>query len=197
MKKGTCFFVAFLCLFLVPCVSAGLLLSDPCAIPAWTGTSSYDSGGELIVDVDYAVFAPGDYGGVDPSGGTEYVYAYQVFNNSPEVYVSMFSVGLIDDSGATGNTIDPAYGGDVAPTITYIDYGDNSFKIALFTPSLPAGQSAEVGLFTSPNPPVMVVSSVINGGRSAQGTAPTPVPEPATISLLSLAGLALVRKRRA
>ena len=195
MKTSTCIIAAFLCLFFVPCVSGGLLLSDPCAIPAWTGTTSYDSGGVLLADVDYAVFAPGDYGGIDPSGGTEYVYAYQVFNNSPDGSISMFSVGLIDGSGATGDTIDPAYGGDVTPTITYIDYGSNSFKIALFTPSLPAGQFAEVGLFTSPNPPVMIVSSVINSGRSAEGIAPTPVPEPATISLLGLASLALLRRK--
>ena len=195
MKTSTCISAAFLCVFFVPCVSGGLLLSDPCAIPAWTGTTNYDSGGVLLADVDYAVFAPGDYGGIDPSGGTEYVYAYQVFNNSPDGSISMFSVSLIDGSGATGDTIDAGYGGDVTPTNIYIDYGSNSFKIALFTPSLPAGQFAEVGLFTSPNPPVMIVSSVINSGRSAQGEAPTPVPEPATISLLGLAGLALLRRK--
>ena len=66
--------------------SAGLIAIaiDPNAMPAWQGTQQFyaASGGKTLdVDVEYAVYAPGHYGlsGTDPSGGKQFVYAYQVY----------------------------------------------------------------------------------------------------------------------
>src|SRR5262245_48184350 len=72
---------------------AGPLFADPAALPGWTGSSGFvgaNGGFKLNANVEFAVYAPGAFGtsaalgfpgGADPSGGTQFVYAYEIFNN--------------------------------------------------------------------------------------------------------------------
>ncbi|MFA6175435.1 MAG: hypothetical protein WC765_02520, partial [Phycisphaerae bacterium] len=63
------------------CANASLI-----GIPAYSGTTAFNlSNGTSVLNanVEYAVFAPGQYTGNDISGGSDYIYAYQIFSNSP------------------------------------------------------------------------------------------------------------------
>ena len=82
-----------------PSAQASLLASDPLAMAAWQGTRTFyavDDVYTLNVTVDYAVYAPGQFPGTDPSGGADFVYAYEIFNtlNPASVEVTILTVGL-------------------------------------------------------------------------------------------------------
>jgi hypothetical protein len=162
---------------------------------AWQGTLQFDNGVGLVTKMDYAVYAPGTFGGSVPTN--EYVYAYQVFQISTS-NLTMASVGILEGSGAANAQTNLAYGvsGGVMPAAGFPQFTGNSF-IAWFNPQLSAGQYSVVLLFTSPNAPTRTDASVMNSGKSSQKPdAPTPLPEPATLVLLGLSGLAVICKRR-
>ena len=92
----------------------------------WRGTVPFDnvvSFGHttfsLSSDVDYAVYAPGKFdlsfgSAADPSNGSQYVYAYQLFDVGGNQNVTAFSVGFADSldssGGAAGRTqVAPEY----------------------------------------------------------------------------------------
>lgn len=189
--------------------AADILADDPNAMPAWQGTNSSDvtSGGMRIkVDVDFAVFAPGEYPGDDPSGGTDYVYAYQFFNDAvSDVAVCVFSVGIGTNAGADNIGDDPAGPGadsGVPPDLCTISQASASARWAFgWTDTgveVMPGQNSTVLIYTSPNGPRWCVASVIDGGLPVPvGELPAPVPEPASAMLLLLGALgALGRLRR-
>jgi MYXO-CTERM domain-containing protein len=185
---------------LVGSAFAGPLALDATSIPAFTGTANFNSDNALVVDLDYAVFDPGVYpddgvNGDDPSDGAEYVYAYQAFVQANSEAASTLSIGLVGGSGAGNAAADALHvltGGDTPDTVSIM----SASVLYLFVPDqLDAGEHSSVLLFTSPNPPQMGPASVLNSGRSDQQTAPTPVPEPGTLGLLALAGLAVLRRR--
>lgn len=181
----------------VACASvayAGPLGLDANGMAGFTGSAAFSSG-DLQATLDYAVFAPGDFIGTDPSGGSEYVYAYQVFNTSTGRSVDTFSVGLLAGHGAGNAGAEPGYPqvGGVAPTLVTI--GADSVVADLLTPAVAPGGFSQVVIFTSPNGPTFASASVRSGGVVAQEMAPTPVPEPATIGLLGLLGASLLRRR--
>jgi hypothetical protein len=188
---------------------ASLLSSDPLAMAAWRGTQTFYAADDvytLNVTVDYAVYAPGQYPGTDPSVGADYVYAYEIFNtlNPASVEVIMLTVGLAPGSGAryAGATSGPpgqlggtSPGGTVPPwrigatsarwyfSFNTVDYGEDSFTLR----------------FTSPYGPRWMTGSVDDGGLSADVPLPSPMPEPATMALLGIgsAMMVAVRRRRA
>ena len=97
--------------------SAGVLATDGNAIGAFQGSVNMANSFQPIpgyplfynvnADVDFAVYAPNlgnsnfdqTFGpGADPSGGADFVYAYQVFNlASMSSSITSFSVGLDGD----------------------------------------------------------------------------------------------------
>jgi hypothetical protein len=178
--------------FLASSASATLLVDDPCAMPGWADTMYFGSG-DLTTEVDYAVFAPGDFTGIDSSAG--YVYAYQVFNTSVSGAISMFELGLLNSdvvamAGSVGT-----YGGGQVPSIMAIDSFADVYR-AFFSPSLPENDYSEVLLLTSLNGPTRTLASVINSGLSdSSDDAPSPIPEPASLGLMSLGAIALLRRK--
>jgi hypothetical protein len=168
-------------------------------ISAYSGTTafSFSQGTSILnVNVEYAVFAPGQYAGSDTSGGTDYIYAYQIFSDSSStVAVDFFSVGII--SGSSINTVytDSTYGtlGGVNP------FAFNFPQSAgyIFTPAaLNPGQYSTVLLFSSDYAPTMGFGTVSSGGLGGMCALPTPaVPEPMTIALL-IPAIAALRNRK-
>lgn len=202
--------------------SAGVLQSDPNAIGPFTGitnmSASFMGMFSANADVEFAVYAPNagasnfdaTFGtGADPTNGAEFVYAYQVFNltalASP---VTSLTVGL---DGDEYNVFAPpvnvgfvAGTGSIAPSASYFVMSGQptptSVRWDFLSPTIPITTSSEVLFFTSSDGPEWD-NGTIGADWSATSTVPSPmpttvVPEPATLSLLALGGIACLRRRR-
>ena len=192
--------------------SAGPLATHPDGIPAFTGSTPFDSGGGLSGYVDYAVFLPGDY----PAGYLGYTppvghlaYTYQVYVDPGSFTVSAFAVGI--DGGNpvgtigffSGNDGNGLVAGDPPIASTFSGFPIDTAEWD-FAGILASGQSAGL-VYSSPNIPMDYFGSVIDTGESAfviplPSPSPVPVPEPATFALAGLSVVALVacgaRRRR-
>jgi hypothetical protein len=179
---------------------AGPLGSDPNGIPEYTGSVSFNADDTLLVDLDYAVYAPGDYpddgvNGQDPSDGAEYVYAYQAYNVSSSASLTTVTVGLTDGALANNPMGDPLHVevGGAAPTFSVVQ--PTSVLSNFSTPPVGPGDFSSVFLYTSPYEPTFFATSVIGGGIADQQLAPSPLPEPSCLGLL-IVGLAAATGRR-
>lgn len=186
---------------------ADVLAESLLAMAGWKGTSTniytYKST-VLDVELDYAVFDIGDYPGSDPSGGNEYVYAYQIFsNNASTVSITAFSVGLADGSGA-GNIGDdtsafqPGVSGGVSHDLASIGSSSAHWGFGWSAgEEIPAGSNSTVLIFTSPNGPQWNSATVTDGGLPVPGgDLPSPVPEPGSLVLVLIGGALVLAKRR-
>jgi len=167
----------------------------------------------LAVNIEFCIYQPGQFElsfpGQDPSGGVEWVYAYQVFNNidphpaesigyDPD-YVSRISIGLDPDTGAQGCYAVPDTGIqpdgldvlDSTSTQAGWDFTEMQMAYSVDPPAISA-----VLFFTSPYGPGLK-SVTVSGWQPGTGELPSPcVPEPTTAAIL-LAGLGLwIRKKR-
>ena len=185
-----------------------LISADPNAMSGWKGAQPFlatDGTETLDVSVDYAVYAPGHYalsGGVDPSGGADYVYAYQVFNivDPLSVELSALSVGIVAGSGAHHIGVDtspgaPGQPGGVLPSDK--SFSPTSARWYFASPTVNYGDNSVLLLFTSGQAPQWKAASVWDSGLSIQKQLPSPqpqlnVPEPATLALLALGGLGVI-----
>jgi hypothetical protein len=170
-------------------------------IPAYSGTTTFNLSqgtSNLNVDVEYAVFAPGQYTGNDISGGSKYIYAYQIFSKSPasNVAVDFFSVGIPIGGSISAVGTDSTYGtlGGVTPLA--FNFPQSAGYMFIYS-ALNPGQHSAVLLFSSVHSPTMGFGTVSGGGLSGMGALPTIlVPEPLTITLLIPAIMALRNKRK-
>ncbi len=156
---------------------------------------------DLAGIVEYAVYAPGafPYAGLDgwtPTPG-EMVYAYQIFSTGTAA-IEAFQVilgNVADNEGSAdlGNGGDPIASSLLLPNFFVnwtVDGGD---------PGLETGENSVGLVYSSIKKPVMSLGSVINS-TSASGLVPGPgsadIPEPATMCLLALGAVGLLRRRR-
>lgn len=192
---------------------AGPLPTDAAAIGGWQGSKNFfdtNGGFNLSVDVEYAVYAPGQFAlsaalgfPVDPSGGADFVYAYQALNDGMISTTNLInlSVGLTPGAIPNGSTnigFDPGFG--LNPNVTAFVPAGNPKTSARWTwaaPLLNPGLSSTVVFYTSPYGPSMVLSSITGGHATFDSTAlPSPVPEPSAVVLAAFAVAGLLGLKR-
>jgi len=229
--KRAAWFVAFTLtavLLFAPVAAAGMLSADENAYLDWHGSQYYAGshwgmGGQIYfhANVDYAVYAPGQFEisfpGQDPSGGTRFVYAYQIDFDIPQTTASdeslaYLTVGL---DGATQPQEQVAHLGNFSTSGTDVEPVSQNFAgspptsaISNFYESpnpselVPFSQS-NLLIFTSPAAPEWYAATLqgVDSSHVKTELLPSPgvsVPEPGTLTLWGLAtvGLLMVRLTR-
>jgi hypothetical protein len=174
----------------------------------------------LCVDVEYCVYAPGQFGlsfpswidPNDPAYSTHYVYAYQIVNDvdsHPDpnfaVAVRYFSVGLSgggEQAANIGHVDDASY---KEPNQQFFDSLQKTARWDFTTTgtNIPYGYTSVVLFFSSPFGPGRDNSTVKYSAsyfRTISETdpdpLPSPAPEPATVGLLGAGLLVLTQRAR-
>lgn len=180
--------------------ASAALWQDPAAIPSFRGSTPFSAEGKLDGFVDYAVYAPGDYDGSLTFSNDLYVYAYQVSNNSSStVGIDYFSVGLSPDVQVPNVAHDPTMGyaipGGSNPSM-HFKLPESVIYIYL-TDNIGPNERSMTLLFTSNYGPEMAYGYASGGlAGGAIMKLPSPVPEPATFSLIGAGILPAFRRRR-
>jgi hypothetical protein len=149
----------------------------------------------------------------DPSGGSQYVYAYQLWNDTGgSLSISAFTIGFADAADSDQGTESADKRPDNISYLSGFPSGDPPTSAAFtypggggpaqsgvwnFSGGLPIGDHSNVLIYTSPYPPELDVGTV-QGLRTNTQMLPSPVPEPATVLLLFFAAAQLwaMRVRR-
>lgn len=209
---------ALLSLLLTGMAAAGPLALETdgtTGLPGWHGTqTTWISALKIQATVEYAVYAPGMFdqsallgNPVDPSFDSNYVYAYEVSApTAPLQYLSVSTVpGAIPlsyvGSGQVDNWTSPNLG--QAPNAEIFNAGVSvvNARWTFNSPLLPATTGfSNILFFTSPFGPQWNNAAISGGGSQINTTSlPSPVPEPATLTLAAIALvflLAVGRRRR-
>jgi hypothetical protein len=187
----------------------------------WRGSAHVVAGpigggaNELDAVVEWAAFAPGKFqlylngagpGAVDPGAPGEVVYAYEVVSVAKaKPGIDLVTVG-VDAADARGSVSPTTVGLTGGPAATDDADQTTSMLWEYLGPSLAAGGKSPIMVFSSPFAPQLDALNVSSGVAT---TLVSPlvasigdrifqndVPEPATISLLGLAAVAFVPRRR-
>jgi hypothetical protein len=177
------------------------------AMSGFSGAKNFSAGGNLSVKVEYAVYEPGQFdsafSGMDPSNGSQYVYAYQLLNlpNSTDS-IQKLSVALDSLSSAANisQISDPILPSGIASLPVFAGSPPGSATWSYFSSSvIPPSLKSEILIYTSPfspqwaSSPIRGVSSV---GYVPEGGLPSPIPEPFAPLSLALAGSLFLLVRR-
>ena len=202
-------------------VRGGLLSDDTNAMTGWRASvpfsDFYYPAHTLNGSLDYAVYAPGSsfnnsFGaGADPSGGANYVYAYQIDSTASTDSINLISVGLDGDEMpaypgfvSISSGVQPNMPGSLNPSQLIGSGTPPIYTSALWRfvqTKIGPGQSSKILIFTSPFGPEMDSVSIQGANQSAwSGYVASPVPEPATLLSLAVFGgiitvLHLLRRR--
>jgi len=176
---------------------AGALFNNPNAggpPPLYTGSTPF-SVGTLTGYVDYAVFNPGQFpfGGYTPTAG-ELTYAYQIFvtGSAP---LSSFELALTDPADNIGNF-------NTLPGTLPNSQNLNPLISAKWTfPGIPNGGNSDGLAFSSPRLPQSLFATVVDTGQTTwviplPSPGPVGIPEPATLSLVTMGCMMLGLRRR-
>jgi len=172
------------------------------AVAGWPADTTVMTVTNLRGDVTHQVFRD--------SGSSDYYYFYQVFNAGESSSWHIIEVlTLTPFTGADGSTTvgyltanEPAafVAGSVIPSGASINTASGptiSFVSPGYVDPIEVGEYGKVLYVKSALPPDTILGNIIDGAI-ADGLVVGPVPEPATMSLLALGGLAvLLRRRRA
>ena len=197
--------------------TAGPLAVDGNAIAGFAGSQNFNANIfplSFLAIVDFAVYAPGDFNtsfpGQDPSAGTDYVYAYQVFNTGsisppPGTFVGSIGLFTVGFSGLDELPANPgSFGAGQAPNsetfseavppfssarYSYVDPGPANF--------LAPGANSNFLIYTSPFPPEFDSGSLQDNFALVDvQLLPSPIPEPGTILLFAIGALSIMIRAR-
>lgn len=175
--------------------AAGFLVGDVTALVHNSAAFANDLG-PIHAIVEYAAYAPGTFdvpGAVDPSGGTEYVYAYQLFNTggAQDNTLSVLTIGVKN----VNHWVDKSALAGLAPS--GMPLLASSIRADFVAPEIGFGQNSDLLLYTSPLAPGFRPATVANGGVGDTQLVVAAVPEPATIGLLAMVtACGLLRRNR-
>jgi hypothetical protein len=187
------------------CLAAGLPSAADAAF--YTGTDTLISGqasfssssARLYGYVDYAVYSPGDFTGSD-SFPDKFFYCYQIFNSPTSSNIARFIVNLNPDVTAYSPDSFIFSADDIKPNYASIQQND---AVYMFNSRIAANNNSYVLFFASDYGPAIDSSTIIGtlfGSTSVQIPIPAsgtePVPEPASLLLLALAGPTLLKTSR-
>ena len=180
-------------------------MGDPNALGgAFNGTVSYVESfvlppplpplpnGNVNADVDFAVYAPGQFdlsfgAGADGGNPSHFVYAYQIHNIASSDDVILLTVGL--DGDETLGSVGFLSGADVDPTSSNFS-GITSAAWGFQSPtSIANGQSSDILFFTSAQAPEFDNATLSSGVNNSLQQLPSPsslIPEPATLALFGI-----------
>jgi hypothetical protein len=179
--------------------------NDAAAMPGYKGSSNIDFMSDGIADghIDYAVFAPGAYHGTFAYHNDfkqQYVYAYQIFNNSSLFGIDSFWVGKPANAPASNPVFDSAMPYAVSEGIwTDTQTVRSQSVLYIFNETIGAGVHSQTLLFTSNCAPEMWYGGItggISGGAIVDMPTPWQVPEPATFGLLIGGALMAIRRKQ-
>jgi hypothetical protein len=198
---------------------SAILATDVNAMPGFKGTENFDTAAppplllSLKANVDYAVYAPGmfnlSFPGSDPSGGSHYVYAYQVLSTGTAASrdPAFLSVGFDPGDNAVNIGFVQGFGSDPIPSFIPVGGGpDFTSATWNFNPAIPDGAASDILFYTSRQGPEYHTSSVQGGGLTHESQpgrlnqtglpSPAPVPEPGTaLAALGTVAALLIRRR--
>lgn len=205
--------------FAAVAVSAGPLATDTNAWTdsdnfTWHGSTTISNSGTgdnlLEAEVDWCVYPDSDafFDSHPDSTYTptpnEFVYVYQVFPQADSLETNKFWV-VMWDSNEANNIGDFEMSNSTVATDNYTwassDPDDHEQAIWEWNGTLADGEVSYGLAYSSINAPIWESAFIQDGGEFASPTGPTPspsdvIPEPATLTMLGLGGLAAVIRRR-
>ncbi|MHC4563699.1 MAG: PEP-CTERM sorting domain-containing protein [Planctomycetota bacterium] len=194
MRKGLFAVAVLLC---AASAQAGVLNGNAGAYMAWTGTQAFNNGSGVSGTIDYCVFRPGAFSDSSYTQAPgQFVYAYQVFSTGSDA-LSSFAMMVQNAAHTDGTMADLAGVGALSSIIS----AGAEVEWVFDSPGVDTGQSSVGLVFQSPNVPEWLLGTVVDGGGFAYAyPLPAPsavIPEPATMTLLGIGAMALLRRRRA
>ena len=142
-------------------------------------------------DVEYAIYSPGEYSDSVSMPSDQYVYAYQITNNSSsDLEISNFAVGLIEGVAAY-NAKYIVEGTEAEPDMAFA--GSQQVTYVILSNSIKSGEQSALLLYSSPNKSTEGVASLTVGRI---GSVDNVVPEPFSVALLGAGALCIRSIRR-
>ena len=181
--------------FMCTSASGSLLNGDPAA--TISGSVQYEVVSEWTAIVHYAVYVPTAYPGSHLNKDSSYIYAYQVFNDAASVdTLTSLSIGLMNDSGAASPNDDSTYGDPSGVAALLSRLAGSPPTSVQWTIDIDPAEHTTVLLFSSPNSYSWEPGTTLNGGEGDTHCLPSPIPEPASASVLLLGAAVLFRRRK-
>lgn len=187
MKKSTVWMGVVMLLMMPVCLWAGTVIEEdyvdltPCS----------DEG-----DAQIQVYSLVEY---DDASGL-YTYTYQITGAS-DLYVSTLEIQLLESASVVSGSV--AYSGSgVDPTLWTVADPALNVTAVFLTPMIGEGSTSSLLVFQSydaPTKEVAVITAQYAGDGEIVclcGEVWTPIPEPATMGLLALGALSVIRRKR-